>query len=121
MSLLFAYDWPGNVRELRNVIERAMVLCGGDTITPEHLPLDKLAPAEAAASDLGAGAGGLLAGTAEDAETEREKLLGALASCAGIQSRAARMLGTSRFALMRRLKELEIPRPRANRPTPVVH
>jgi hypothetical protein len=30
------------------------------------------------------------------------------------------MLGTNRFALMRRLKDLEIPRPRANRPTPVM-
>jgi len=32
------YSWPGNVRELRNAIERAVVLAGGDTIMPDHLP-----------------------------------------------------------------------------------
>jgi DNA-binding NtrC family response regulator len=35
---LMAYDYPGNVRELRNVLERASLLCDGDTIYPEHLP-----------------------------------------------------------------------------------
>jgi DNA-binding NtrC family response regulator len=39
-ELLLRYAWPGNVRELRNVIERAMVLASGDTITPAHLPED---------------------------------------------------------------------------------
>lgn len=33
-----AYSWPGNVRELVNVIERAMLLCPGDEITPDYLP-----------------------------------------------------------------------------------
>jgi formate hydrogenlyase transcriptional activator len=31
MQRLTAYDWPGNVRELQNVIERAVVLCEGET------------------------------------------------------------------------------------------
>jgi formate hydrogenlyase transcriptional activator len=31
LALLQAYDWPGNVRELQNVIERAVVLCEGET------------------------------------------------------------------------------------------
>src|SRR5262249_20678196 len=35
---LEAYDWPGNVRELANVIERAVVLGSGPTITLEDLP-----------------------------------------------------------------------------------
>src|SRR5680860_1208606 len=35
---LRAYDWPGNVRELENALERAAVLAGGKTITPDHLP-----------------------------------------------------------------------------------
>jgi DNA-binding NtrC family response regulator len=32
------YAWPGNVRELENVIERAVVLAVGDSVTPDLLP-----------------------------------------------------------------------------------
>ena len=38
MELLTQYQWPGNVRELQNVIERAVLLCGGKQISIEHLP-----------------------------------------------------------------------------------
>jgi len=38
MFALNSYHWPGNVRELRNVIERAVLLCRGNTIGIEHLP-----------------------------------------------------------------------------------
>ncbi|KYF69453.1 Fis family transcriptional regulator, partial [Sorangium cellulosum] len=38
LALLERYPWPGNIRELRNVIERAVMLCTGDTLLPEHLP-----------------------------------------------------------------------------------
>ena len=31
LELLQAYDWPGNIRELQNVIERAVILCDGET------------------------------------------------------------------------------------------
>ncbi|MBV8775197.1 MAG: sigma-54-dependent Fis family transcriptional regulator [Deltaproteobacteria bacterium] len=37
-ATLTAYSWPGNIRELRNAIERAVVLAGGDSILPDHLP-----------------------------------------------------------------------------------
>ncbi len=37
MEMLINYDWPGNVRELRNVIERAIVVCEKDFLTPEDL------------------------------------------------------------------------------------
>ena len=37
MEALVAYPWPGNVRELANVIERAMLLCRGTTITLDDL------------------------------------------------------------------------------------
>lgn len=37
MALLIAYDWPGNVRELRNVVERLIVTCETDVISPEFL------------------------------------------------------------------------------------
>ena len=38
--LLVGYDWPGNVRELRNVMERAIILSGGETLVrSRHLGL----------------------------------------------------------------------------------
>jgi len=37
MDLLEQHPWPGNVRELANTIERAVVLCAGETITPADL------------------------------------------------------------------------------------
>lgn len=39
MQALQAYPWPGNLPELRNVVERAMLLCTGDWIEPEDLPI----------------------------------------------------------------------------------
>jgi len=38
MKLLMSYDWPGNIRELENIIERAVVVCKGNEITPEDMP-----------------------------------------------------------------------------------
>lgn len=38
LDLLMGYDWPGNVRELENVIERLVILRGGNEILPEDLP-----------------------------------------------------------------------------------
>ncbi len=38
MLLFQNYSWPGNVRELENIIERAVLLCEGDTIETSHLP-----------------------------------------------------------------------------------
>jgi DNA-binding NtrC family response regulator len=42
MLALKMYDWPGNVRELENAVERAVVVCTGDTVQKEHLPLHTL-------------------------------------------------------------------------------
>ena len=37
---LEAYQWPGNVRELENVLQRALVLSSGETITSDHLMIE---------------------------------------------------------------------------------
>jgi transcriptional regulator with GAF, ATPase, and Fis domain len=44
VEILTRYDWPGNVRELANCLERAVILCDGPRLRPEHLGLDGDAP-----------------------------------------------------------------------------
>jgi PAS domain S-box-containing protein len=39
LNCLKQYEWPGNVRELRNIIERVSIMCQGDRIMTEDLPI----------------------------------------------------------------------------------
>jgi DNA-binding NtrC family response regulator len=39
VDVMMQYEWPGNVRELKNAIERAVVVCAGDEIRSEDLPI----------------------------------------------------------------------------------
>jgi two-component system response regulator HydG len=38
IDTLMRYDWPGNIRELENVMERAILLCRGEYLSPQDLP-----------------------------------------------------------------------------------
>ncbi len=42
MKKLLAHDWPGNVRELENVMEYAMAMCQGNTITDDLIIISRL-------------------------------------------------------------------------------
>ena len=44
VEALVAYDWPGNIRELENVLERAVVLADGPSVTLEDLPTELRQP-----------------------------------------------------------------------------
>jgi two-component system, NtrC family, response regulator AtoC len=101
IELLERHSWPGNVRELRNVIERATVLCAGAaTIEPEHLA--SIAATATAPGKL-----------KEDlSRLERERIIRTLDEAAGNQTRAAKLLGISRHALLDRLDRYGIARPR---------
>jgi len=110
LALLRRHDWPGNVRELRNAIERAAVLCAGDTILAEHLPPGLSRP-PAPRPDAAVPSGGRnLQG--EIKSLERQRIIEALDRCGGNQSKAAELLGVSRRTLVSRMSEFELPRPR---------
>lgn len=51
LDLFRKYQWPGNVRELKNLVERAVILCDGDTIELHHLPKHIFQFGEAAGSE----------------------------------------------------------------------
>jgi two-component system response regulator AtoC len=98
LRLLEGYRWPGNVRELENVIERAVVLCRGDTIGTSLL--DVREPAIEAAPERG----GLRLDEALD-RVERDMILRALEETKHVKARAARLLGVSERSLWYKLKK----------------
>jgi transcriptional regulator with PAS, ATPase and Fis domain len=100
VAALRRHRWPGNVRELRNVIERAVVVCGGDLIGPEHLPGGlTLAPAPAAPGEASVV---IPIGTTVD-EAERQLILSTLAHAGNNKTRAAEVLGISLKTLHNKL------------------
>ncbi len=96
MRQLMSYPWPGNVRELENAIERAVVLCQGDSVGPENLP----GASTAATSDLP-----MLVPGVTLAELERLAILQTLEAVQGSTAKAAELLGISRRKIQYRLKE----------------
>jgi DNA-binding NtrC family response regulator len=113
MDDLRAYSWPGNVRELQNCIERAVILCDGDTIHRRHLNLS-FRQAEAAQALAGPWEQIDLSGSLADAmrritaEVERRKLERALSEAGADKARAADALQISYKAFLQKLKEYSI-------------
>ena len=97
------HRWPGNIRELENCIESAVVLCDGDELAAEQLPLPGAvegAPAPRAESFR----------ARPLADVEREHILATLSSVDGNRSRAATLLGIGRNTLARKLREYRVSR-----------
>jgi DNA-binding NtrC family response regulator len=96
---LVRYSWPGNVRELRNAMERAVLLCRGELVLPDHLPARVRGPDDT--SELP---------TEEHAdperlgEIERQAIFQALRKHAYNRTETARALGISRRALLYKLQ-----------------
>jgi two-component system nitrogen regulation response regulator NtrX len=91
------YRWPGNIRELRNTVERMAILCGGDAITAESIPLEIRLPRAGTAH-----------GSLHEARTqaERDLIRQALEEAGGNVSAAARALGIERTRLHKRIRAL---------------
>ncbi|HMJ52098.1 MAG TPA: sigma-54 dependent transcriptional regulator [Polyangiaceae bacterium] len=102
-ELLGEYLWPGNVRELENVIERAVVLCRGDTLTVDDLPeaiVQASAPAPSALT--------VAIGTPLE-EVESRLIRETLRHTKGDKSLAAQLLGISTRTIYRKLGETDEP------------
>ena len=108
MEMLQRWPWPGNIRELDNAIERAVLLCDGNEVAAEDLPLEyreHTGPApEAGASD------GFLKDRVRQAtrKIEHDAIAAALEVTGGNVTQAAKRLGLSRRGLQLKMKELGI-------------
>ncbi len=95
-----SYAWKGNVRELENVIERAMIMCDGNMLRPEHFPptlTQKVFPEEMQSG---------LKGSVR--KFERDTILKALEVAGHDKNKAAGLLGMSLSSLYRKMTELDI-------------
>lgn len=101
------YRWPGNVRELENILERAAILAGGQTIQPQHLPADiaqSLAPASSEPSTANNEGSDLSIPRATET-IERRLILQALDACQGNKTKAAKLLEISERSLWNKLNQ----------------
>ncbi len=95
------YAWPGNVRELENAIERAIVVCEGNYVDVEHLPIT---------NDRSSITARIPGSTL--AEIERYAIVATLDAAGGSTTKAAEILGVSVRTVQYRLNEYGIPRHR---------
>jgi PAS domain S-box-containing protein len=110
LSLFRSYDWPGNIRELQNVVERAVILCDGETFCVDPSWLTP-GPPRPAASDVP---------LVEDlAEREKVMIENALRESGGLISGptgAAAKLRLPRQTLESKIRKLGIDRHRLRTP-----
>ncbi|MEE8410423.1 MAG: sigma 54-interacting transcriptional regulator, partial [Myxococcota bacterium] len=120
-SVLERYQWPGNIREMRNTMERAVLLCTGDKIQLEHLPIEKMVWTKGVESDdpwamsmpktFEGDATTIVSAlhrvTPEKLE-ERRRIMAALDETDGDLRRTATILGMPRAKLVEKIAELRI-------------
>jgi len=98
LALLRLHDWPGNVRELMHVIERTLVVCDGEEISPQDLPKSLRQGSPRPTSDAPH------VSLPSLKEVERDHIQRVLATVHGHRSSAAGILGISERNLYRKLK-----------------
>jgi len=107
LDALSAFPWPGNVRQLENEVRRALVLAD-DVVRLEHLTPEvaNAARPNRAAEEFD------LRGRVDALEADLVRA--ALRRTDGNQTRAAELLGLSRFGLQKMMKRLEIRQERSD-------
>ncbi len=108
------HDWPGNIRQLRNAVERAVILCDGDLLLPEHFGLPErerpgpTAPAPAPIQPIDQAVSSDDDGLKDRIRgLERKAYEDALSRTGGNKSQAMKHLGVSRRTFYRRLREFD--------------
>ncbi|OGS44126.1 MAG: hypothetical protein A2539_00955 [Elusimicrobia bacterium RIFOXYD2_FULL_34_15] len=96
INCLTDYNWPGNIRELRNVIERLVVLSKDEVISHKRLPVDILLAKEVKSDNYD----DTMSFRAARAEFEKQFILKVLEKANWNQSRAAKLLGIHRNAII---------------------
>lgn len=120
MDYLMNYNWPGNVRELENAVTRAIILCKGDTITPDLFPIpgnkkfpvlqgfnppDIISSLEEPTVE-GEAQNGTLTETVE--KLEKQMIQAVMAKTNGNQRKAAKLLGITERILGYKLKKYSL-------------
>lgn len=103
MEILMEYPWPGNVRELIGTVRRASIMCDGDVIGLDDLPLHLKARQPLNGSVYSEK-------SLDDAISALEKrmIIDALQRSNGSQAKAAKLLGISERSMWYRVKKYEI-------------
>ncbi len=102
MKLLTEYQWPGNVRELKNVIERAVIMAGGDVIGPDVITFGKdrrRVTKRKVSFDMA---------DMSLAEMEKQLIRRVLEDTSWKRSEAARILGINRTTLYNKIRDYEL-------------
>ena len=94
MRVFRDYNWPGNLREMRNVVKRATLLCQGNFISLEHIPLELSEQQRPTTEDF----------ALKKEKNEMELIREALAKCNNNKSEAARLLKIDRKTLYNKMK-----------------
>ncbi len=102
MRILLNYTYPGNVRELKNILEHACIICRGNEIDVDCLPLYLVGERTAGEGRTTGAPGGNAPNPLE--RMEREAILSALAGSGWSRKEASKALKINRTTLWRKMK-----------------